>query len=592
MKNNNYYLGFDEVSGELNSKCDKTLKNVYLAHFNNVFKCKASRVWLSTKEIIKIKENDEIEFILEGLVKFHNYIEALRRAGVEKFCLLDWGFVYPYGYKASDAAVVPDPKREPEMYRRFMLLQQKVRYEIANNFSFIQYFESTNEPDGEGGTFFHKNGYNGSPTDKEHIFTLDEVEDIILDLNYFENLGVKEAYKNNKMLLPSFCNFDYGPKFLDDIYNKIESGNYPTIGNIKSNKIEGFFELLNLHPYNLVSTEINEDWLLSQRRIRDVVNKHNDEGRKAWITEIGWCDFRRVDEKENIARRFRDFFNAVDNMPWIEVICLFRGFNLATRPECESEDNMGLFYNEYDWKTPLCPKPSAISIYRYINGENAQLDPLYKFAKYNKVRELFPNTTFGGGSNPFKVLILGNHITYQIKAPQNNITEARGLNASSSKNDYAHLIFDELKNRHENVQMTLVDMREWESTFYYDELYKDLEKFKNENPDLIIIRLGEVVGDASLNDHNYGSFFAKLVNFIRNEKSQVIITNTFKGKSIVDDFQKKVAEELNLDFVDLSELADNFSLFSKGEFLNKEYKYLPNDLGMKMIAKLIIDKIK
>ena len=159
ISGNDYFLGLDEVSGQLNSGCDMSLKNEYLAHFAKSLKCKTVRVWLNTKEIARIKENDHIEFIAEGLINFHKYLESLRKAGVERFLLLDWGFVYPYGYRATDKWVVPDPKSEPEMYKRFLLLQQKIRFEIASNFSLVEYFESTNEPDGESGAFLHKNGY-------------------------------------------------------------------------------------------------------------------------------------------------------------------------------------------------------------------------------------------------------------------------------------------------------------------------------------------------------------------------------------------------------------------------------------------------
>lgn len=588
----NKLIGLDEVSSEVNSNCDVSLRNEYIAHFTHLFKCKAARVWLLTKEVIKIKPNDEIEFIPEGLIKFHNYIESLRKAGIEKFVLLDWGFVYPYGYKATDAWVVPDPKTEPESYRRFMLLQQKVRYEIANNFTFIQYFESTNEPDGPGGTFLHKNNYKFNSGDNEHVFTRDEIEDIILDLNYFENLGVKEAYKNNVMLLPSFCNFDYGPEYLDSIYTKIKSGKYPTIGNIKSNKIESFFEILNFHPYNLVSVEINKDWLDSQKNLREVMLKHNDENRKVWYTEIGWTDFRRVNEKDNVAQRYLDFFKAVEELPWVEAIFLFRLFNLSNRPENEGEDNFGLIYNEHDWKSPLCPKPAAISIYKYLHGKNASLDPLYKFALNGREQPLFPYTVINKNKDAFKVLILGNHITYQTKAPWNNLNEDRGLSASKASNDYAHLLLEKLKERYQEVEMTLVDLREWETTFYYYELFKDLEKFKNNKPDLVIVRLGENVFNTTLKDHDYSKHFAKLCKHFKTDDNQIIVTNTIKGKREVDEQQKKVADENSYDFVDFSELSLNYSCLEKGNYINNEYKYLPNDEGMKIISELIFAKIK
>lgn len=331
---NEYFFGLDEVSGQVNSNCDKSLKDEYIGHFAKAFNCKTVRVWLSTKEIIKIKEDDKIEFVPDGLIRLHNYLETLRRNGVERFLLLDWAFVYPYGYIPSDRWVVPDPKTEPEMYKRFLLLQQRVRYEIASNFSLLEYFESTNEPDGVGGTFLHKNGFHMNGNDNEdYIFTRDEIEDIILDLNYYENLGIKQANPDAKMLLPSFCNFEYAPGYFDDIYRKIRSGMYPTVGERKSNRIESFFEILNWHPYNMKDVQINDYWLSTQLKLHDVSVKYNDGSRPVWYTENGWSDLKREDEKLQIGQRFADLFNVVsEKLPWVETVFLFRLFNLANRP--------------------------------------------------------------------------------------------------------------------------------------------------------------------------------------------------------------------------------------------------------------------
>ena len=102
MRNDELFFGLDEVSCQLNSGCDKSLKDEYIAHFAKSLKCKTVRIWLNTKEMIKITENDKIEFVAEGLINFHNYLSTLRRAGVERFLLLDWGFVYPYGRQILD----------------------------------------------------------------------------------------------------------------------------------------------------------------------------------------------------------------------------------------------------------------------------------------------------------------------------------------------------------------------------------------------------------------------------------------------------------------------------------------------------------
>ena len=590
---NKYFLGLDEVSAEVNSNCDEGLKNKYIAHFANIFGCKTVRVWLSTKEIIRVKENDEIEFVAKGLINLHNYLESLRRAGVERFLLLDWAFVYPYGYFASDRWVVPDPKKEPVMYQRFLKLQQKVRYEIASNFSLIEYFETTNEPDGEGGTFLHKNGYDmtGQKDNKDFIFTRDEIEDIILDLNYYETLGVKEASKRAKVLLPSFCNFSYAPAYLDSIYKKIESGKYPTVGDIKSNKIESFFEILNWHPYNLKDVEINDYWLETQLNLRKVILAHHDGNRKVWYTENGWCDYKREIEKQNIAKRFIDLFNIVENkLPWVETVFLFRLFTLCNKTETEGEDNFGLVYNEFDWDSPLSPKPAAIAIYKYVNGEDALLDPLYKFAR-GREREMFPRIVINEGGQ-YKILILGNHITYQHKAPWNGLNEAKGLGASKVNKDYAHILYEKFKQDKGDVEMTLVDMRNWETCFFTDDLYQKALQFPDKKFDLIIIRLGENVGDCSLNDHPFKDHLLSLIDFYKDKNTKVILSTTIGDKPKVDIACKELTSEHNIPLVDLSAYKNSFSHLAKLHYKNIEHKNCPNDIGMQLIADAIFEQFK
>ena len=589
---NRYLFGLDEVSAQVNSGVDRGLKDEYIAHFAQAFNCHVMRIWLNTREIIRIRENDRIEFIAEGLIKFHNYLETLRKHGVERFLLLEWGFVYPYGYVATDRNVVPDPKTESEMYKRFLLLQQKVRYEIASNFSLIDYFESTNEPDGEAGTFFHKNGFHSNGKDNEnYIFTRDEIEDIILDLNYYENLGVKMANPDAKMLLPSFCNFDYGPSYLDNIYSKIESGNYPTVGETKSSAVESFFEILNWHPYNLKSVQINEEWMQSQENLREIILKHNDGNRKVWYTENGWSDFKREDEKLDIPNRFMDLFNIVrERMPWVETIFLFRLFNLANRPECEGEDDFGLVYNEYDWYTPLLPKPAALKIYEYINGKDAPIDVIYKYAPL-KERELFPHYNLKEGTNTYNVLVLGNHIAYQRKAEWNEYLSSKGLDASSVDKDYCHLLFDALKKKHHEVDMTVVDIRNWESCFYYQKLFDLLDKFNNKKYDLVVIQTGENVGKCSFKDHCYKDYFLKLCKQFNLEGTKLVVTGVFDGDINVDNQQKQAASELNVPFVSFENLRLNYTYISKQKYLNTQYKCCPNDMGMEKIAEAILESI-
>ena len=328
---------------------------------------------------------------------------------------------------------------------------------------------------------------------------------------------------------------------------------------------------------------------MTQERLHQVSINHNDGDRPVWYTENGWSDFKREDEKQQIGQRFVDLFEIIqEKLPWVETVFLFRLFNLANKPECEGEDNFGLVHNEYDWFTPLCPKQSAIDIYKYIHGENASLEPLYKFAK-NRDRELFPTTKIGSGD--YKVLILGNHITYQKAAPWNEFNEGKGLGSSKPEKDYAHQLYNLFKKNHSSLEMTLVDIRNWETTFYYENLFDELKKLSKDNPNLVIIRLGEAIGDCSLKDHPYEKFVLKLCKLFDLNKTKFIITSTFTGREEIDLVHKKVAEQLNSPFVDLTDLRFEYSYTNKERMLNNEFKIIPNDLGMSKIAERIFQAI-
>ena len=236
------------------------------------------------------------------------------------------------------------------------------------------------------------------------------------------------------------------------------------------------------------------------------------------------------------------------------------------------------------------PKPSAIAIYKYVHGENASLQPLYKFAKVNE-KNYFPHTVINEGGK-YKVLVLGNHITYQNKAPWNGLNESKGLDASKVNRDYAHMLFDKLQDKLGDVEMTLVDMRTWETCFYYSEIYPKLAQFKDKNIDLLIVRLGENVGSCSLNDHPFKEHLLKLINYFKGENTKVILSTTIGDKPKVDTACQELAKEKDIPLIDLTVFKNNYALLSKGTYKNIEHKNCPNDDGMKLIADLMFSAFK
>lgn len=590
MKIDDLIFGIDEVSSELNGGFDKGLKNEYISYFAGLFHAKAMRVWLKTHEIFKVIKNDELVFSIEGLTNLHNYLYSLRKAGVEKILLLNWGFVYPFGYNAHDSFTCPDPVSEANYYQRFLALQEKVFYEIARNFPEIEYFEPINEPDIRDCMNLHRNGYVVEKNNNQQFyFSKEEMENVVLDLCFYVSRGVKKAFPTNKIVFPGFCNYNDAPEYLNDIYTKIESGNFPTIGN-KSNKITDYFDIMSWHPYNLVDSEINDYWLESQKKLFDIMIRHSDHERKVWYTEIGWSDFGRLTSLEKIKKRYVALLDNLEKVqPFVECVMLFRMFNLATRCENEGEDNFGLFYNAHDWQTPLVPKPCAIAIYKKLFGEDASIEPLYKYAK-NRERPLFPIKVFNEIEQSYKVLFLGNSITYQETAENNHWRIARGLGSSSINNDYLHIFLEEIKKTRPVVQHTVVDMKNFEKTYFSDDVINGFKSLEIDKPDLVIINIGDYVGYCAFTSDPFEPRFNELIDCF--SSSKIIVTSSFSGFDEINESIKKVCEERHISFVDISVIKNERNCLLIDKIINNEIKTIPNDQGHQRIAKALIDKYK
>ena len=384
-KSTSFEFGLCETSCEVNDHLDRGLTNEIISHFAGEFKATAMRVWLRFHEFARCDSNDNVTIIEERAKKLRTYLDLLKAKGVKDFSLLSWSFLYPEDFHCTDGWAVPDPKKETEKYIRFLNVQRKLYELIAEQFPDICYFEPTNEPDGANGDFVHLEGFVFGKTKEEnapYIYTQEEIVRIVLDLSYFASLGVKKYNANAKVLFPGFCNTDEAPMYLTNVFTGIQSGLYPSVCAEKSNKQEDFFEVMNFHPYSMKTGEIDEDWLQGQKRLYGIMCSFGAGDMPVWYTELGWSDFARDSEKQRIGGRFLKAFETVEKeLPFVKKIFLFRLCTLADRLECEGEDNFGLTYNVFDKAHSGEPKPVAITLAKYINGEDYDVFRLYKFAK-------------------------------------------------------------------------------------------------------------------------------------------------------------------------------------------------------------------
>ena len=385
VRESNPKIGLCEVSCELNDNVDKGLKNEIIAHFAGEFKASIVRVWLRFHEFAYCDENDNVTIIEERAERLRNYLNTLKAKGVKDFSLLSWSFLYPADFQCTDGWAVPEPVKEREKYLRFLTVQRRLYELIAQRFPDIRYFEPTNEPDGINGDFLHREGFMYGKTKEEnapYIYTQEEIVKIVLDLSYFTNAGVKKYHADAKVLFPGFWNTDEAPMYLTKVFSELQSGKYPSVLEDKSNRQEDFFEVMNFHPYSLKTVEIDEEWLQGQKRLYGVMQSFGVGDMPVWYTELGWSDFAKETEKQLIGGRFLKAFEMVEKeLTFVKRMFLFRLCTLANKKECIGEDNFGLMYNIYSEQHPGEPKPVAITIAKYVNGDNYDVSRLYKFAQ-------------------------------------------------------------------------------------------------------------------------------------------------------------------------------------------------------------------
>ena len=385
VRESNPKIGLCEVSCELNDNVDKGLKNEIIAHFAGEFKASIVRVWLRFHEFAYCDENDNVTIIEERAERLRNYLNTLKAKGVKDFSLLSWSFLYPADFQCTDGWAVPEPVKEREKYLRFLTVQRRLYELIAQRFPDIRYFEPTNEPDGINGDFLHREGFMYGKTKEEnapYIYTQEEIVKIVLDLSYFTNAGVKKYHADAKVLFPGFWNTDEAPMYLTKVFSELQSGKYPSVLEDKSNRQEDFFEVMNFHPYSLKTGEIDEEWLQGQKRLYGVMQSFGVGDMPVWYTELGWSDFAKETEKQLIGGRFLKAFEMVEKeLTFVKRMFLFRLCTLANKKECIGEDNFGLMYNIYSEQHPGEPKPVAITIAKYVNGDNYDVSRLYKFAQ-------------------------------------------------------------------------------------------------------------------------------------------------------------------------------------------------------------------
>lgn len=256
------------------------------------------RMWMNMgtvydgyKNGVVLSDEKLSEVSASGKAIYGAYIESLKNVGVKEI-IGSASFLPKVPSTAkynSDKPYVPERSAVADSdYAMFLNKVYLIFKAVAEAFPEITVWEMGNE--------YNSNTFMTSP-DRE--LTQQELADICVDYMYYATKGVKEGNPDAITIPAGFAPVGgiYAVQsFYEMIYDAIDSGNYPALGQ-KSTDYRDYFAGLCWHPYDgdnsvtLTGDGSGLDLDLWKKRNDDVYNvavSHGDTGLKVWFTEFGY----------------------------------------------------------------------------------------------------------------------------------------------------------------------------------------------------------------------------------------------------------------------------------------------------------------
>ncbi len=193
-----------------------------------------------------------------------------------------------------------------------------------------------------------------------------------------------------------------------------------------------------------------------------------------------------------------------------------------------------------------------------------------------------------------KIIVLGNSITRHGPAPEIGWYGDYGMAASSSENDFVHI----LQNRAAGCEVIGTNMATLERHYWEVDAYRDDPAVKGAtycNADIIIFRIAENVIPADIIDKpkSLHDGFCDIINLfdpVGNKK--VIMTTPFWNNELFVNTISNIALERCYPLVILHDLGGETENRADGLFEHTGVAMHPGDEGMKKIADRIWDVLK
>jgi hypothetical protein len=176
------------------------------------------------------------------------------------------------------------------------------------------------------------------------------------------------------------------------------------------------------------------------------------------------------------------------------------------------------------------------------------------------------------------VLILGNSITYSPASPSIGWNNNWGMAATVADSDYVHLLTAKFKKASPDCVVTATNISPFEFDWTTYNIDANLHTFKDLNPDLIILRIGENVNQVPLDTASFGAAYKSLINYF-GTKPVILGVGSLWSRPVTDAVMAKYAQ-----FFTLAPIGNDPTIYSFGLWTNFAVEQHPGNKGMRLIA--------
>ena len=191
-----------------------------------------------------------------------------------------------------------------------------------------------------------------------------------------------------------------------------------------------------------------------------------------------------------------------------------------------------------------------------------------------------------------RVLFVGNSITRHGVKPDIGWHGDWGMAASSEDKDYVHRVVAGLEEKLGSVSYCVTQGATWERAYWEDDAILEAHYLPARDfaADLVIIRIGENIPRAMLEEHPVGEHWVHMVKFFaaKNPGAHVITTDNFWHIEALDTAFRAEAEKNGWHFVKLHDLESIEGTMAIGLFEHVGVARHPGDYGMQLIAERIL----